>query len=113
MSRWKVVYIPEAEKDFAALDGSQRILVRKMIDRVSENPLPDYEGGYGKPLANKNGNNLTGLLKIKLKASGLRVVYKLEKTDNGMVIVVIGARSDNDVYELAGKRIVMTELVEK
>ena len=107
MSKWKVVYMPEAVEDFAALDGSQRILVRKMIDRVSENPLPDYEGGYGKALGNKYGNNLTGLLKIKLKASGLRVIYKLEKIDKEMIIVIIGARSDNEVYELAGKRVVL------
>ena len=105
MSKWKIVYIPEAEMDFAALDGSQRILVRKMLNRVSENPLPDYEGGYGKVLGNKGRNNLTGLLKVKLKSSGLRIVYKLEKTENDMIIVVIGARSDNEVYELAGKRI--------
>ena len=43
MSRWDVVYMPEAERDFAALDGSQRILVRKMIERVRENPLPDCQ----------------------------------------------------------------------
>jgi len=104
MSEWRIVFLPEAEKDFAALDGSQRILVRKMLMRVSENPLPETEGGYGKALGKKGKNDLTGLLKIKLKASGLRIVYKLERTEKGMLIVVIGARSDNEVYEIAGKR---------
>ena len=97
MNNWTVVFMPEAEKDFASLDGSQRILVRKMLDRVKDNPLPDYEGGYGKPLGNKSGNNLTGLLKIKLKSSGLRIVYKLERTEKGMIVVVIGARADNEI----------------
>ena len=77
-----------------------------MLNRVSENPLPDYMGGYGKPLGNKDGINLSGLLKIKLKSSGLRFVYKLEQSDSGMLIIVIGARSDNEVYRLAGKRII-------
>ena len=37
---WSIKYMPEAEADFAALDGSQKILVRKAIKKVSANPLP-------------------------------------------------------------------------
>ena len=55
---WKLSYLPEAAKDLKSLDGSQRILVVKAINKVLENPLPDYEGGYGKPLGNKSGSNL-------------------------------------------------------
>ena len=52
------------------------------------------------------GNNLTGLFKIKLKGSGLRIVYKLEQTDldNIIKIIVISVRQDNEVYEIAAKR---------
>ena len=51
---WEVEYLPEAESDLKSLDGSQRILVLKAIKKVKQNPLPVYEGGYGKPLGNKN-----------------------------------------------------------
>lgn len=34
------------------LDNSQRLLVLKAVQKVQINPLPDYEGGYGKPLGN-------------------------------------------------------------
>ena len=72
---------------------------------MKQNPLPVYEGGYGKPLGNKNGNDLTGFLKVKLKSAGLRVVYKVVKQNDKMLIIVIGARADEEVYGIAQKRI--------
>ncbi|MBO4468155.1 MAG: type II toxin-antitoxin system RelE/ParE family toxin [Clostridia bacterium] len=102
---WKLAFLPEAVKDLKNLDGSQRLLVLKSIKKVQTNPLPICEGGYGKPLGNKNGKNLSGFLKIKLRDAGIRVVYKLIKTETQMLIVVIGARADDEVYEIADKRI--------
>ena len=64
---WNVRYLKEAEEDLKRLDNSQRIEVLKGIKKVSQNPLPQNHGGYGKPLGNHNGVNLTGLLKIKYK----------------------------------------------
>ena len=101
---WNVEYLNEAVKDMDALDGSQRILVRKAIKKVSTNPLPQSEGGYGKPLGNKGNRDLTGLLKIKLKASGIRIVYSLIRTDEKMLVIVIGVRADDEVYDIASAR---------
>lgn len=98
---WEVEFIEEAQKDMRKLDGSSRILVYKAIDKVSENPTGD---GYGKPLGSKNGSNLTGLMKIKLRDSGIRVVYKLEMEDGVMKVIVVAARSDEQVYKEAGRR---------
>lgn len=102
---WNVVYLPEALDDFRRLDGSQRILVRKAIQKVSSNPLPETEGGYGKPLGNKNNIKLAGFLKVKLRGAGLRIVYKLARIENQMVMIVIGARQDEEAYESAYRRI--------
>lgn len=102
---WEVVYLPEAKKDLHHLDGSQRKLILKALQKVQQNPVSIFDGGYGKPLGNKMGNDLSGFLKIKLKSSGLRIVYKLIQTDGKMLIVVIGAREDAEVYEIAQKRI--------
>ncbi len=107
---WSVTYLPEALDDLKALDGSQRLLVRKAIAKVSKNPLPDYQNGYGKPLGNKSGTHLSGFLKIKLLSSGLRIVYKLIHTDDSMLIVIIGTRADEEVYEIAQKRIAKNKL---
>lgn len=102
---WEIEYIPQAAEDFDKLDGSQKKLVLKALNKVAKNPLPDYEGGYGKPLGNAGRTMLAGVLKIKLKASGIRIVYKLQRTDTKMQIIIIGMRADNAVYDEASKRI--------
>ena len=94
---WSVEFLPEAQKDFDALAGNQRLLVAKAIKKVQQNPVSTYEGSKG-------GTDLSGLFKIKLKAAGLRIVYKLIQTETEMLIVVIGARADDEVYQIAEKR---------
>lgn len=103
---WKIKYHPLAEEDLSKLDGSVRKIVLKGIIKVSANPKSQSEGGYGKPLGNRGGNDLTGLFKIKYRDIGIRVVYKLfedEKTHE-MYILVVSVRADNEAYDLAGKR---------
>ena len=78
--------------------------VLKGIQKVSRNPLPVQEGGYGKPLGSKSGTNLTNLLKIKFRDLGIRVVYKIIFDDGIMKIVVVSARADEQVYKEAAKR---------
>ena len=101
---WEVDYLPEAGKEIRSLERSQQIIVRKAIDKVKQNPLPQSEGGYGKPLGHKRGINLTNLLKIKLKKEGIRIVYRIIRTETKMLIVVIGVREDEEVYEIAQRR---------
>ena len=107
---WKIEYLPEALKDIKNLDSSQMKMVTKAINKVSLNPLPNYLGGYGKPLGNHNIASLSSFCKIKLKNIGLRVVYKTVITDTKMLIIVIGARADDKVYEEAAKRITKNNL---
>lgn len=102
--KYVVKYSSLALKDLYKLDNSCRQLVLKAIKKVSQNPLPDYEGGYGKPLGRKGNTDLTGYLKIKLRNKGIRVVYKLIRVDSIMYIIVIGTRQDDEVYEFAVRR---------
>lgn len=102
--RWSLSYLDEALKDLKKLSRERQLLVVKAIEKVKENPLPNNEGGYGKPLGNASGNNLTGFYKIKLRGEGIRIVYKLIRIEQHMIIIVIGFRDDNEVYEIAGKR---------
>lgn len=101
---WILEFLPEAEKDLKKLGGNERLLIAKALKKVLQNPVSIYEGGYGKPLGNKIGTDLTGFYKIKLRGAGLRIVYKLIKTPDTMLVVVIGARADDEVYEAAEKR---------
>ncbi|WP_313885486.1 type II toxin-antitoxin system RelE/ParE family toxin [Desulfallas sp. Bu1-1] len=97
-------YLQDAVEDLKRLDHSQRLQVLKAIEKVSGNPLPQNEGGYGKPLGNRNSTRLAGFLKIKLKRLGLRVVYKLVREKDVMKVIVVSARADDEVYLLAQKR---------
>ena len=102
---WKVSYFDEALEDLKKMDNPQRKQVLKAIDKVKTNPLPQNEGGYGKPLGNKRGINLTNLYKIKLKKSGIRVVYQIIRVKDTMEIIIVSMREDEKVYEDAQKRI--------
>jgi mRNA interferase RelE/StbE len=108
--KWELDYIPDARKDIRELSRNQQIIVEKAIKKVKTNPLPQSEGGYGKPLGNKRGTNLTNMLKIKLRGEGIRVVYKLIRTETRMLIVVIGVREDEEVYEIAQRRRIKYDL---
>jgi mRNA interferase RelE/StbE len=101
---WSIEFLEEAEKDMRKLDHSVQVQVLKGITKVSKNPLPVKEGGYGKPLGNKKGTNLTNLMKIKFKDLGIRVVYKIVRVEGVMRIIVVSARTDEQVYKGAAKR---------
>ena len=98
---WTVEFLPEARKDIKSLDKSQWVLIQKALKKVSQNPLPVMEGGYGKPLS----GSLADCYKIKLRTAGLRTVYKLQRAETSMLVIVVGVRADEEVYELAEKRI--------
>jgi len=98
---WKLEYLPEAAEDLEKLNKSIYPQVIKGIRKVLANPLPQSRGGYGKPLGNKDGNDLTGLYKIKFRSIGIRVVYALKEKDGWMCVVVISLRS---IYDMAAKR---------
>jgi mRNA interferase RelE/StbE len=104
-TEYAVVFTDEAKADLKNLDGSVSGQVLKVIDRVRKNPLPASEGGYGQPLGNVGGTNLTGLCKIKLLKLGIRVVYRVIRENGIMRIIVIAARADSEVYKIAEERL--------
>ena len=104
MNAWNVDYLEEARSDIRSLDNSIAVHVQKSIAKTRLNPLPQTEGGYGKPLGNHGGLDLSGLLKVKLKRDGVRIVYKLERTETTMKIIIVGVRSDSEVYREAARR---------
>ena len=100
-----VIAIEEAVKDFQDLDGSIKSVVLKAIKKVSTNPKPNTEGGYGKPLGHHSSSDLSGYLKIKIKSIGYRIVYKYIKDNDGMRIIIISIRDEEKVYKEAELRI--------
>lgn len=99
---WDICITDEARKDYGRLEGSIRKQVLAGIIKASKAPLPSPDG-YGKPLGNKQGNNLTGFFKIKYRGIGIRVVYTLVIDKMAMNIMVVSQRDDNYCYGLAAK----------
>ena len=99
---WTPQFLPEAIIDLKKLDNSLAKQVFKGIAKVLKNPLP-IPDGYGKPLGNKSGNNLTGFFKIKYRGIGIRVVYTLVPSKNVMNILTISKRDDEHCYTAADK----------
>lgn len=99
---WVIKITEEAKKEFKDLDGNMKRQVAAGILKVSKAPMP-APNGYGKPLGNRNGNNLTGFFKIKYKSIGIRVVYTLVLNQQIMNIIVISERDDNYCYDMAAK----------
>ncbi|RSX50263.1 type II toxin-antitoxin system RelE family toxin [Bifidobacterium callimiconis] len=102
---WSIEFTKAATKDVSRLREPARSHVHAMLARVAENPLPSTEGGYGKPLGHKQGGNLTGYFKVKLRGDGLRVVYRLERTERAMIVIIVSIRDDGAVYKEAVRRI--------
>jgi len=102
---WIVDFDPKARKEFNRLNNSPKSQVAMAIHKVSQNPLPQSEGGYGKPLGNLQSSKLAGCMKIKLKSLGIRVVYQLVRVDKIMKIVIVSVRADDEVYKEAERRI--------
>lgn len=91
----------EVQKDIKKLGLSkQQILKLQMrINEIAENPLSKQEGGYGELLS----GNLKGLLKFRFD-NDYRVVYQVVRTETLMKVIIIGLRSDQEVYRTAALR---------
>ena len=87
-----VISLEEVADDFRKLDNSQRISVLKAIRKTATNPQ-EKPAGYGTPLS----GNLAGFCKIKLLKYGIRVVYRYQRSINGMLLIVIAMRKDDEV----------------
>ena len=101
---WVVKSCNEAKKNLRKLDNSIVKQVLAGIKKVSQNPLPQNEGGYGKPLGNHNTSDLTGFFKMKYRGVGIRVVYTIVRDKEIMNIIEISMRADEESYKEAEKR---------
>ena len=101
---WEIEFLPEALSDLARIDKAVRARITKGINKILQNPVAKSKSGYGKPLRNQKGKDLSGLYKIKFRDIGIRVVYSLKEEDGIMTVIIVGARADDEVYDEAYKR---------
>ena len=92
---WKVTYHPEVAEDLEALGGYQAGRIMGVIDACIYRGEPDKAG---KPLS----GDLTGCRRLRVGA--LRVVYRVDSRKREVLVLAVGPRRHEEVYEKAGKR---------
>jgi mRNA interferase RelE/StbE len=94
--KYGVKFHPDALQEFFSLDkGIREILVKKISKRVA-NPFIESARLSGE---------LHNCYKIKDRKSGIRIIYKVQVEEKEILIIVVGKRENNSVYEIAPKRL--------
>ena len=91
---YKIKFLPTALKEWNKLGSTVREqFKRKLKERISDPEVP--------------GDRLTGqtnYYKIKLRSSGYRLVYEVEKKTVTIYVIGVGKRDKSLVYKKALKR---------
>ncbi len=91
---YKFKFLPTALKEWKKLDNSIQIQFKKKLkERLNSPHIP--------------GSQLSGFenhYKIKLRASGFRLVYEVVEKEVVVLVIAIGKRDKNMVYKKAEKR---------
>lgn len=91
---YKLKFLPSALKEWKKLDTSIQSQLKKKLAELLENPhIP--------------ANKLSGFenhYKIKLRASGYHLICGVFDNELVVLVIAIGKRERNTVYEIAKKR---------
>jgi mRNA interferase RelE/StbE len=96
---WRIELTEDAERDFAALDGSLRKLARKKLAKLEENP------NIGEKLHNRPGCDLRGYYKLYFNGTRYRIVYRIEDEVMIVLIIGIGQRAHGAIYRMVAGRV--------
>jgi mRNA interferase RelE/StbE len=96
MMAWVVIYHADVKRDLTELGASRAQKVLTAIEERIINGEPDKSG---KPLKGE----LAGYRRIR--TGDTRIVYRISKGKVEIFIIAIGNRRDEEVYDLALKRL--------
>ncbi len=91
---YKLKFLPSALKEWNKIGSTIREqLKKKLRERLEQPEVPaDRLHGY------------TNHYKIKLRSSGYRLVYEVEKRSISIIVITVGKRERSSVYIEAAKR---------
>ena len=97
-SRFNLQFDKDALKEFRRIDSSAQTLFKKKLAKLIsgiELPSPRH-AMYGFP---------KGFYKIKLRKAGLRMLYYYDDGKYVVLVIAVGKRERNSVYEIAKLRV--------
>ena len=95
MPTFDLEFLPSARKEWAKLDKSVRNqLAMKLAERL-----------VAPRIASARLSGMADCYKIKLRAAGYRLIYRVEDHRVTVVVIAVGRRDRNAVYKPATKRV--------
>jgi mRNA interferase RelE/StbE len=93
---FEIEFDERAFREWQRLDKTIREQFKKKLKKLQENPYVESSRLHG---------DLAGCFKIKLRASGFRLIYKVLDGQLVILVIAIGKREDSKAYETATQRI--------
>ncbi len=93
---WTLAYHPEVQDDFRRLGRVEARNIQTVIIERLQNGEPEKTG---KPLHGA----LAGYRRLRTGAT--RIVYRTDKNKIEILVIAVGMRRDDEVYEKANKRV--------
>ena len=95
MTTYNLEFLPSAQKEWEKLgDNVRSQFAKKLRERLDDPHVPAAR------LA-----NMPNCYKIKLRAAGFRLVYRVDDRRIVVVVVAVGKRDRNLVYKMAAGRL--------
>ncbi len=92
---YSLAFLESAKKEWDTLDKPIREQFKKKLIKRLELPRVEKD----------RLNGMKDCYKIKLRSAGFRLVYQVEDQEIQVVVVAVGKRERNKVYNIAIKRI--------
>lgn len=93
---WVILYHPEVRNDFRRLGRTDAKAIQKVIDERLARGEPEK---IGKPLS----GDLSGYR--RLRTGQTRIVYRVDGKRIEVLVIAVGLRRDDEIYEKAGRRV--------
>jgi mRNA interferase RelE/StbE len=93
---WKVIYHPDVQQDLTRLGSAAANRILDVIEERIRDGEPD-----------KLGNPLRGALSgcRRIRTGNTRIVYRVAADAIHVLIIAVGARRDEEVYNVAHRRV--------
>lgn len=92
---WRVIYHPLVKQDLTTIGRAEAQTILKVITERIQQGEPHK---LGKPLSGQ----LVGCRRIR--TGNTRIVYRVNQTAIEVLIVAVGMRRDNEIYQIAETR---------
>lgn len=93
---FRIQFIKESAKDWDKLDNSIKLELKKNLQPRLQNPVVESSRLRG---------DLSDCFRIRASRSGYRLVYKVENEALVILVIAVGRREDEEVYNSAVMRL--------